>query len=117
MRETFISVLLIAVVPVAQAQTAGEHQHSMMGEHQHSMMMESSAPLGLPVSRNGSGTAWQPDSTPMPGIHWQPGGGWEVMLHWNLVAGYDAQTTTRGDHQWTSMNWVMAMAQRDLTYP
>jgi len=106
LRQTFISVVLTAVVPTAQAQTAGEHQHSMM--------MESSAPLGLSMSRTGSGTAWQPDSTPMPGIHWEPGGGWDLMLHWNLVAGFDAQTTSRGDHQWTSMNWVMGMAQRDL---
>ena len=50
----------------------------------------------------------------MPGMHWQAGGGWDLMLHWNLVAGFDAQTTSRGDHQWTSMNWVMGMAQRDL---
>ena len=106
MRETLLRVLLIAVAPAAEGQTAHEHQHSMT--------MESSAPLGLPMSRIGSGTAWQPDSTPMPGTHWQPGGGWDVMLHWNLLAGFDAQTTPRGDHQWISMNWVMAMAQHDL---
>ncbi len=65
-RKALITLLLMPVVPIAQAETAVEHHHSMM--------MESSAPLGLSMSRVGSGTAC-------------------------------------GDHQWTSMNWVMAMAQ------
>ncbi len=68
-------------------------------------MTASTTPLDLDMSRIGSGTAWQPDDTPMLGVHFQPGAGWDLMLHWNLVAGFDAQTTPRGGHQWTSMNW------------
>jgi hypothetical protein len=85
-----------------------------MERGQRESMTASTAPLGLGMSRIGSGTAWQPDNTPMEGVHWQPGAGWDVMLHWNLLVGYDAQTTPRGGHQWTSMNWVMGMAQHDL---
>ena len=72
------------------------------------------APLGIPMTRVGSGTAWQPDSSPMPGVMFLPGAGWELMLHWNLTVGFDAQTTPRGGHQWTSMNWVMGMARHGL---
>jgi hypothetical protein len=72
------------------------------------------APLGIPMSRVGSGTAWQPDSSPMPGVLFLPGAGWELMLHWNLAVGFDAQTTPRGGHQWTSMNWVMGMARHSV---
>jgi len=47
-------------------------------------------------------------------MHFLPGAGWELMLHWNLAVGFDAQTTPRGGHQWTSMNWVMGMARHSL---
>ena len=50
----------------------------------------------------------------MPGVLFLPGAGWELMLHWNLTVGFDAQTTPRGGHQWTSMNWVMGMARHSV---
>jgi hypothetical protein len=88
-------------LPVARAQQGHEHHDGMMM----GPMTASTTPLDLDMSRIGSGTAWQPDDTPMLGVHFQPGAGWDLMLHWNLVAGFDAQTTPRGGHQWTSMNW------------
>jgi len=69
--------------------------------------------LGLPMSREGSGTAWQPDATPVSGIH-LAAGPWTVMLHWNAFISYDWQGGDRGDDQVSSTNWMMAMARRAL---
>ena len=40
----------------------------------------------VPMSRMGSGTSWQPDSSPMPMMHKQSGE-WLLMFHYNFVAG------------------------------
>lgn len=58
----------------------------------------SDEPLGLTMSREGSGTAWQPDSTPGYGHHFMVGD-WRLMLHYNALAGYDYQNSRRGDEQ------------------
>ena len=71
----------------------------------------SSTPLGIPESRNASGTAWQPDSTPMRGLHYSKGS-WAMMGHWNFFAGYDDQGSDRGDSDWTGPNWAMLMESR-----
>jgi len=114
---------LLLLAPTAHAQHEHHEQQPPMqmdeapseqGRAGHGAMTSSTAPLGLGMSRIGSGTAWQPDATAMAGVHFQPGAGWDLMLHWNVLAGFDAQTTPRGGHQWTSMNWVMLMAQHDL---
>src|SRR5204863_9227558 len=70
-------------------------------------------PLGLPVSRAASGTAWQPDSTPMHAVHFQRGP-WTLMAHGNLFAGYDHQGSDRGDSMWIAPNWGMLMEKRSV---
>ena len=71
------------------------------------------APLGLSMSRDGSGTAWQPDATPM-NAHHVMAHGWMVMLHYSLHAGYDAQSSDRGDDRAIGLGWVMGMASHEL---
>lgn len=63
----------------------------------------------LPATRDASGTAWQPDATPMHGHHAMLGG-WQTMTHYNVFLGYDNQSGRRGDEQLNSINWLMAMA-------
>jgi hypothetical protein len=46
--------------------------------------------LGIPETRDASGTSWQPDSTPMFMWHWMTGG-WSLGLHTNVFAGYDSE--------------------------
>ena len=70
-------------------------------------------PLGIPMTRHGSGTGWLPDDSPMSGFHFTAGG-WRLMLHGNLFAGYDAQASDAGDGAFMSVNWLMPMASRDL---
>lgn len=69
--------------------------------------------LGLPMAREGSGTSWQPDASPMPATQWQIGG-WSLMLHGSVFVDYDAQGSVRGDSQVDSINWLMLMARHPL---
>src|SRR5262245_47158731 len=96
-----------AAVATAAAQPM-EHEHAMpaMGEH-------GDTPLGIPETRDASGTAWQPDSTPMFMWHWMTGG-WSVGLHTNVFGGFDGDTSERGDSKPISINWVMAMARHPV---
>lgn len=71
------------------------------------------APLGLPLSRLGSGTAWVPDASPMYALHRQAGG-WTAMLHGAAFGQYDAQGTLHGDRQLGLIDWEMLMALRPL---
>ena len=67
---------------------------------------------GMPAGRESSGTAWQPDVTPMMGHHAMLGGDWMLMTHYNVFIAYDEQSGRRGDAQLTSTNWLMLMADR-----
>ena len=69
--------------------------------------------LGLPHTREASGTSWQPDSTPMRAIHFMEED-WTFMIHGNVFAGYDYQSGKRGEDEWISTNWLMLMARRPL---
>src|SRR5688572_24745719 len=71
--------------------------------------------LNLPMSRNGSGTGWLPDATPMYGymVH---GKKWMYMFHGNVFIRYNKQDLfeegQRGDEEFDAVNWFMAMGQR-----
>lgn len=68
-------------------------------------------PLGIPMSRGGSGTSWQPDATSMHVFHTRALG-WQLMVHGSIFAGVNVQGSDRGDEQVFSPNWVMLMAHR-----
>jgi hypothetical protein len=75
-------------------------------------------PAGEPAvfaAREASGTAWQPDETPMRGFHYRAGN-WEVMLHGNgfLQVLHESAPEHRGATQAGSINWAMAMAGRSI---
>ena len=65
------------------------------------------------MSREASGTSWQPDAAPHPGIHLMAGD-WNAMLHGRVLGIYDWQSGPRGDSQVFSSSMVMAMASKDL---
>jgi hypothetical protein len=66
-----------------------------------------------PMSREASGTAWQPESARHEGVHIMKGA-WMVMLHGFADVVYDDQGGHRGDTKVFSNNMGMAMAQRSL---
>jgi len=73
--------------------------------------------LNLPMSRNGSGTAWLPDASPMYGNMYHSGK-WMYMLHGNLFVRYNSQDFSnkgsRGGSKFDAPDWLMFMGQRKV---
>lgn len=88
--------------------TSMRRQEGMM---QDMLMQMMTGPLGIPMNRDGSGTSWLPDSTPMYAVH-RMSGSWLLMMHGNVFAQYISEGGERGDDQFGSINWVMGMARR-----
>ena len=86
------------------------HQHESGASeqgHQHEM----SGTGGISMTRDGSGTSWLPDESPMYALH-RESDGWMLMLHGNAFLQYLKESGDRGSDQFGSINWVMGMAQR-----
>jgi hypothetical protein len=84
--------------------------HDMAGMAGHDMEMTGF--LGAyPMSREASGTSWQPDSSPMDGIHWMRGA-WMGMVHGFADVVYDHQGGPRGDDDVFAPTMLMLMAER-----
>ncbi len=66
-----------------------------------------------PMSRDASGSSWQPDAVPHRGIHLMAGD-WMIMAHASLAAVLDSQSGPRGDSQGFAQGWGMVMARRDF---
>lgn len=65
------------------------------------------------MNREGSGTAWIPETTPMEGWHWMEGE-WSLMAHGYANFVYDHQGGRRGDDKAFSESMGMLMASRPL---
>jgi hypothetical protein len=81
------------------------------------MMMTSQFSLDLPMNRDGSGTSWVPDETPMY-MYMVHGKRWMHMVHGSFFARYNKQDLfnkgSRGDSKVDAPNWLMYMAQRKV---
>lgn len=89
----------------------GEHEREHEHEHEHetmTMTMQSSINIAEPMSREGSGTSWLPDSTPIYGRMVMFGGDM-LMLHGAVFPRYVNANTRRGDDRIDAPNWMMAM--------
>ena len=64
-------------------------------------------------SREGSGTSWQPDETPMYALH-ATANGWTLMAHGSAFLQYLHESGNRGSDQTGSINWLMGMAGRNV---
>jgi hypothetical protein len=90
-----------------------EHEHEMPGMEMHGMHAMRGLLGPYAMSRESSGTAWQPDSAPHVGIH-ASRGPWELMAHGFASLIYDDQDGPRGDEKTFSENMLMGMASRPL---
>lgn len=110
-RAGAVAAAVVASVVAADvaAQPVGDDHEREMAAMDHG----TAAPLGIPETREASGTSWQPDSTPMFMWHWRTGD-WSLGLHTNVFAGYDSKSSERGDDKFISINWVMAMASHPI---
>ena len=75
--------------------------------------LDDAQPLSFSHSREGSGTSWMPDSSPVFAHHFMAGD-WMLMLHYAAAAGYDDQWSDRGSRRLASTNWMMGMASHPL---
>ncbi|HEU4477945.1 MAG TPA: hypothetical protein VFR80_05460, partial [Pyrinomonadaceae bacterium] len=67
----------------------------------------------LSMGKMGSGTSWNPASSPMH-MHHKQSGDWLLMFHYNTIVGMNSQSGPRGVTKLESQNWFMPMAFRKL---
>ena len=79
----------------------------------HGMSMQSSVNVADPMAREGSGTSWLPDSSPMYGRMFMLGNDM-VMLHGAAFPRYTYVSTRRGDDRIDAPNWIMGMLSHSL---
>ncbi|MFA6088149.1 hypothetical protein [Mucilaginibacter sp.] len=98
-----------------------KHDHMQGMQHdttKHKMnVMTSQFSLDLLMNRDGSGTSWVPDETPMY-MYMIHGKKWMHMIHGSFFARYNKQDLfnkgSRGGSQFDVPNWLMYMAQRKV---
>jgi len=103
----FLGVLAGASSALGQVLDSASSQNEMEPMN----MPMTAEPLGIEHTRNGSGTSWLPDASPMQGLMTRRGE-WSLMLHANAFVHYIKAGGDRGDDQFGSINWIMGMAQR-----
>jgi len=122
--RVLVVVVLVAITARVGAEMTGGAQHvhdaesappghvhggvAVAGDHAMPGMLGAYA-----MTRDASGTSWQPDSTPMTGAHLMHGP-WMLMAHGAAFLVYDDQGGRRGDTKTFSANMLMGMAERRL---
>ncbi|MBS1532240.1 MAG: hypothetical protein JSU01_18200, partial [Bacteroidetes bacterium] len=117
--KIFIPLILISCAAYAQKDNSmkGMDMGGMKMDTTKPMMMNSQYSLGLPMNRDGSGTSWVPDQTPMYGYMFH-GKKWMTMIHGSFFIRYTDQDVfnrgSRGGKQFDIPDWFMAMSQRKV---
>jgi hypothetical protein len=107
-----ISIAILSLAPLADVTVPAPGAHE--AHAQHAMPMSMSGSLGgYPMSRDASGTSWQPDSTVHAMGH-EMRGEWSLMGHVLLNGVYDWQEGPRGDEDAFVAGMVMGTARRDF---
>jgi len=100
--------------PKPEPQAHGMEGHDMQGMHEmpgEHAMQGLLGPYGM--TREASGTAWQPESSPHTGLHARRGA-WELMGHGSFNLVHDDQGGPRGDEKTFGESMLMGMAARSL---
>lgn len=66
-----------------------------------------------PATREATGTSWQPDSTPMEGVHFE-GAGFDMMLHGFLDVGYLDDPEPRGESEAFTTGMILFGGRRTM---
>jgi len=101
---------------IVQPETHSSHMsHPSDATHHDEMQMSMHSTIDLadPMSREGSGTSWIPDSSPMYGRMFMFGDDM-LMLHGAIFPRYTNVSTRRGDDRIDAPNWFMAMFSHPL---
>ncbi len=78
-------------------------------QHEHMQMPQEG--ISAEMSKQASGTSWQPGSSPMEGVHFMSHG-WNIMAHGYVFGIYDYQGGKRGSDKVFSSSMFMLMASR-----
>ena len=101
----------------ARHSMAGMADMDMDGMDMDDVGMNSQFSRNLPMSRDASGTSWQPDESPMYAYMFH-GKKWMTMVHGNIFARYNNQdifnSGSRGGAKFDAPNMIMAMTQRKV---
>jgi hypothetical protein len=141
MRKRLLPLALLFILPSLGAYSQHDHHHNTKDTvpakdttHDHHKMMEHNTmkdhgahrqmppmshafSLNLPMTRNGSGTGWLPDASPMFGymMHSKK---WMYMAHGSAFLRYNNQDFSnkgiRGGDKVDAPNWFMFMGQRQV---
>jgi hypothetical protein len=118
-RSLLTALLLLSAVPafadaMPRMDMPGDGSRDHGGMSDMTMAMPSTGILGsYPMSRDASGTSWQPDAAEHNGIHLMSGD-WMFMAHLRLTGVYDMQDGPRGANMGFAEGMAMLMARRDL---
>jgi hypothetical protein len=108
-RNLIAAAAALIAAPAFDMQAMDMPMQNMEG--QSSLRMQ--ANLGsYAVTREASGTSWQPNSTPHEGLYMQADD-WSIMAHGNLSGVFDDQGGPRGDTNLFATGYGMASAQHE----
>jgi hypothetical protein len=118
--HTFLVLLFAATTTSALAQHEQHMGHdtdttkTASAKKKPMLMMNSQYSRKIPMNRDGSGTSWVPDETPMYAYMFH-GEKWMTMIHGKIYARYNYQDVfkagSRGGKQFDAPNMIMAMTQ------
>jgi hypothetical protein len=120
MKKLALFLLLSAAPAMAQAVDHSAHQAppaAPMDHSMHGMAMPMTMPMqgvlgSYAMSRESSGTSWQPQAASHAGIHLDDTGDWMMMWHARLLGVADSQSGPRGDSMAFATGMAMGMASR-----
>src|SRR5258705_7780099 len=115
MRRKIFALLFTLSAGMASAQ----HQHHMdmdtMKAESGVTTMYSSFSLNLPMSRDGSGTSWLPDESPM-NMNMKTWNHTSLMFHGAVFVRYTSQDAKdRGGEKFDAPNWLMFVLRQKLS--
>ncbi|MGN6640376.1 MAG: hypothetical protein ACTHJ8_15810 [Mucilaginibacter sp.] len=120
MKNLLICLIITVTIPHAFAQVHGMKMDSSVKTKVDTtmpMMMNSQYSLDLPMNRDGSGTSWVPDQSPIYGYMFH-GKKWMTMIHYGIFLRYTNQDIfkegSRGRKQFDAPDWFMGMTQRQV---
>jgi YHS domain-containing protein len=108
-----VAVILALTLTSAYAQSSGTQPTADRQQREATPSVDSHEGRDMStMAREGSGTSWLPDSSPMFMVH-RHNGPWMLMAHDNAFLQYFDESGDRGAHQTGSINWLMGMAERN----
>lgn len=105
------TLFIAAALTLVATPVVADDMDKMAPDHMHHAMAGMYG--AYPMTREASGTSWQPDSSPHEGIH-DMAGEWMTMIHGYANLIYDDQGGPRGDSKTFSSSMLMLMGQRRL---